>query len=101
MVIAMPTAAPPYERIDLRTSAEIKELIVRAAATAGVSVSAFLINSAQERARQVLAESETVTLSPRDWDAFFQTLDDLDKPRPKLQAAMDRYLDWRDGQNAE
>ena len=97
----MSTAASPYERIDLRTSAEIKELIVRAAATAGMSVSAFLISSAQERARQVLAESETVTLSPRDWDAFFQTLDDLDKPRPKLQAAMDRYLDWRDGQNAE
>lgn len=97
----MSTAASPHERIDLRTSAEIKELIVRAAATAGVSVSAFLISSAQERARQVLAESETVTLTPRDWEAFFQALDDIDKPRPKLQAAMDRYLDWRDGQNAE
>ena len=97
----MPTAAPPYERIDLRTSPEIKQLIVRASATAGVSVSAFLIGAAQERAKQVLAESETVTLSARDWEAFFQSLDDIDKPRPKLKAAMDHYLDWRDGQNAE
>jgi uncharacterized protein (DUF1778 family) len=97
----MSIAAPPYERIDLRTSPETKDLIVRAAATAGLSVSAFLIGAAQERARQVLAESETVTLSPRDWKAFFHALDDIDKPRPKLKAAMDRYLDWRDGQNAE
>ncbi len=97
----MSITAQPYERIDLRTSPETKELIVRAAATAGLSVSDFLISAAQERARQVLAESETVTLSPRDWEVFFQALDDIDKPRPKLKAAMDRYMDWRDGQNAE
>ena len=89
----MPTAEPPYERIDLRTSPEIKQLIVRASATAGQSVSAFLIAAAQERARQVLAESETVTLSPRDWEAFFESLDNPGKPRPKLKAAMARYLD--------
>src|ERR1035438_6740352 len=52
----MTTVSHPYERIDLRTSPEIKELIVRAAATAGVSLSAFLIASAKERAKQVLAE---------------------------------------------
>jgi uncharacterized protein (DUF1778 family) len=97
----MSVADPPYERIDLRTSAEIKNLIVRAAATAGLSVSAFLISAAQERAKQVLAESEMITLSPPDWEAFFQTLDEIDKPRPKLKAAMDRYLCWRDAQNAE
>ncbi len=95
----MPTAAPPYERIDLRTSPEIKQLIVRASATTGQSVSAFLLAAAQERARQVLADSETVTLSSRDWEAFFAALDNPGKPRPKLKAAMDRYLEWREGQN--
>ena len=84
-----------YERIDLRTSPEITGLIVRAAATAGVSLSAFLIASAQARAKQVLAESETLTLSPRDWDAFFLALDNTDKPRPKLEAAATDYLAWR------
>lgn len=95
----MPTAAPPYERIDLRTSPEIKQLIVRASATTGQSVSAFLIAAAQERAKQVLADSETVTLSSRDWEAFFEALDNPGKPRPKLKAAMARYLDWREGQD--
>lgn len=83
------------ERIDLRTSPEIKELIVRAATTAGMSVSAFLLGTAQERARQILAEAEMMTLSPRDWDAFAQALDEADKPRPKLSAAIGRHRDWQ------
>ena len=41
----MPTA---LERIDLRTSVETKALIARAAATAGMSVSAFLSLPAME-----------------------------------------------------
>lgn len=83
------------ERIDLRTSPEIKELIVRAATTAGMSVSAFLLGTAQERARQILADAEMMTLSVHDWDAFAQALDEADKPRPKLSAAIERHRDWQ------
>lgn len=85
------------ERIDLRTSPEIKELIVRAASTAGMSVSAFLLGSAQEKAKQILAENETITLSARDWNAFAKALDNTEKPRPKLTAAMKRHRDWQQG----
>jgi uncharacterized protein (DUF1778 family) len=79
------------EHIDLRTTAETKALIRHAAALAGMSVSAFLLEAAQERARKVLADSTTLTLSPRDWEAFFAVLDQIDKQRPKLQAAMRCY----------
>lgn len=88
-----------YERIDLRTSPEIKELIVRAAATAGLSLSAFLIASAQARAKELLAEHESLTLSPRDWDVFFSALDHTDAKDsvpPKLEAAAAEYLAWRE-----
>lgn len=93
----MSTIAQANERIDLRTSPEIKELIVRAASTAGVSVSAFLLGTAQERARQILAEREMVTLTARDWNAFAKALDNTDKPRPKLSAAMKRHRAWQQG----
>lgn len=86
---------PALERIDLRTSAETKALIARAAATAGMSVSAFLLSAAQARAQAVLSEAETLTLTPRDWEAFVTALDHLDQPRPKLTAAMERYRAWR------
>ena len=90
----MPIVAQAYERIDLRTSPEIKELIVRAASTAGMSVSAFLLGTAQERARQILAEREMITLTSRDWNAFAKALDNADKPKPKLSAAMTRHREW-------
>ena len=93
----MSTSSPPHERIDLRTSPEIKELIVRAASTAGMSVSAFLLGTAQERAKQILAERETITLTSRDWNAFAKALDNADKPRPKLSAAIRRHHDWQQG----
>ncbi len=93
----MAIAAQTHERIDLRTSPEIKELIVRAASTAGISVSAFLLGAAQERARQILAEQEMITLSSRDWNAFVKALDNADKPKPKLSAAMKRHREWGRG----
>ncbi len=60
-----------------------------------MSVSAFLLSAAQERAQQLLGEAESLTLSPRDWDAFVAALDNLDKPRPKRAAAVQRYRAWR------
>ena len=91
---AMPSTLP-NERIDLRTSPEIKELIVRAASTAGLSVSAFLLGAAQERAKQILTENESITLTPRDWRAFVKALDNTEKPRPKLASAMKRHRNWQ------
>ena len=93
----MPNAAQANERIDLRTSPEIKELIVRAASTAGMSVSAFLLGTAQERAMEILAEREMITLTSRDWNAFAKALDNADKPKPKLAAAMKRHRQWQRG----
>lgn len=93
----MSATAQANERIDLRTSPEIKELIVRAASTAGMSVSAFLLGTAQERARQILAEAEMITLTAKDWNAFAKALDNADKPRPKLSAAIQRHRDWQQG----
>ena len=93
--MAIPTSEKV--RIELLTSPEIKNLIVRAASNVGMSLSAFLLEAAQERARQVLAELEGIILSTRDWQAFAEAFDNTDKPRPKLAAAMKRHRDWEQG----
>jgi uncharacterized protein (DUF1778 family) len=95
----MPAGIQAQERIDLRTSPEIKELIVRAATTAGMSVSAFLLGTAQDRARQILAETETITLTAKDWVAFARALDHADKVRPKLAAAVQRHREWENSKH--
>ena len=91
----MPANPQTHERIDLRTSPEIKELIVRAASTVGTTVSAFLLGTAHERAKEILAEKEMVTLTSRDWVAFAKALDSTEKRRPKLAAAMKRHREWQ------
>lgn len=79
------------ERIDLRLSSEMKGLLARAASYSGMSLSAFLVASAAERAKSLVAEHESLMLTSRDWEAFLTALDESDKPRPKLAAAIQRY----------
>jgi uncharacterized protein (DUF1778 family) len=83
------------ERIDLHLSPETKALIARAPAIASMSVSAFISSAAQQRARAVLDDGETLSLTQRDWEAFVTELDDLGKPRPNLMTAMERYSAWK------
>lgn len=91
----MTTNTPSFERIDIRTSPEIKAMISRAASTTGMTISAFLLGTAQERAQKILAEKEMVTLTARDWTAFAKALEKTEKPRPKLAAAMKRHREWQ------
>jgi uncharacterized protein (DUF1778 family) len=79
------------ERVDLRLSADLKALLTRAATYSGMSLSSFLVSVASERAREVVAQHETLTLSPRDWDAFLKALDEPEGPRPQLEEAVRRY----------
>jgi uncharacterized protein (DUF1778 family) len=85
------------QRIDLRLPGELKALFARAAAYTGTSLSTFLISAAEERAKEVVAEHEAITLSRRDWNTLFAAIDNTEKPRPKLEAAAKRYLKKKTG----
>lgn len=79
------------ERIDLRLSAELKALLARAASYSGMSLSSFLVSSASQRAKELVAERETLTLTARDWRAFLTGLDKAERRRPRLEKAAKRY----------
>jgi len=84
----MPPVASPAEsaRINLRTSVEVKEVIERAAAAVGATVSSFMLQNATEAAFRVLAEQDVIVLSDRDRDAF---LNAIDNPAEPTQALID------------
>lgn len=86
-----PTATHHDERIDLRLPSEAKRLISRAAAYEGTTLSAFLVSAAKERARELVAEHEVVTLTSADWEALIAAIDNTEKPRPRLAAAAKKY----------
>ena len=74
------------DRINLRTTPERKQYIAKAASYCGTTLSAFLLDSAEERAREIMKEQTQIQLSTKDWQAFEKILDQAEtKPRPKLE----------------
>lgn len=71
-------------RINLRTSPEVKDLIERAAAMMGATVSSFMLQNSTDMARRVLAQQDVITLSDRDRDAFLKALDNSPEPTEAL-----------------
>lgn len=67
------------DRIEARLSPDERARIERAASTQGVSVSAFVVGTAVDRADQIIAETTSTTV-PADY--FDRLLDALDEPDP-------------------
>jgi uncharacterized protein (DUF1778 family) len=76
------------DRIDLRITRKQKELLARAAALSGVSMSSFLVNNAINQAKRIVAEGETIVLSDRDRDLFYSILKNPPKPNKNLVELM-------------
>ena len=79
------------ERLVARAKPEVQELIQRAADYSGATVSQFLIESAMDRARVIIEQTETLRLSKDSADALFKALGKAPKPNAKLRKAAKRY----------
>jgi len=81
----MPVAAKKEQRIHLRATEREVSTISQAAAAAGVSVSAFILTSAAERAEQALADQKHFVLTDEQWRAFTAALDRPVRRKPRLE----------------
>lgn len=80
-------------RLVARTTSEIQEIILRAAEYSGATLSQFLIDSALEKAREVVEQTETLQLSMAGADALYKALDNPPKANSKLKKAAQGYKD--------
>ncbi len=76
------------ERLGFRLDEETKDLIERAAYLSRRKVSDFCVTALTETARRTVAEHETLELSDRDREAFFETLINPPKPSARLARAL-------------
>ncbi|HEY1360982.1 MAG TPA: DUF1778 domain-containing protein [Xanthobacteraceae bacterium] len=79
------------ERLETRVTAEQKNLIERAAALQGRTVTDFVLTSVQDAARRAIEEHNQLALSVRDSEAF---VDALLNPKPindRLRETVRRY----------
>lgn len=81
----MPATAKKEHRIHLRASERDVSAISRAAASVGVSVSAFILESAAERAQRTLADQQQFVLTGAQWRAFTAVLDRPAQRKPGLE----------------
>jgi uncharacterized protein (DUF1778 family) len=81
----MATAA---ERMDLRIDPEKKDLLRRAAALVGSTMSDFVVRSSLESAEQVLKNHSSITLQNRSFDSFITACENSPEPNQALKAAL-------------
>ena len=79
------------DRINLRISPESKEIIEKAAAARGLSVSSYITSVVVPAAQADLLMSQQITLSDRDRDLFLSALSAEPKPNEALQSAAARF----------
>lgn len=82
-------AALKQARMEFKTTEETKDLLTEAAQLSGVDLTAFVINSATDRARAVLAEMSTLKLNAEEHARFVQALSNPPVPTQALKQLME------------
>lgn len=73
------------ERIDVRASSAVKQLLQEAARASHKNVSEFLLDAGVHAANEALADRRNFVLDDERWAAFQQALDAPPKPLPRIR----------------
>lgn len=76
------------ERINLRASAEAKQIIEQAAQLIGTNLSAFMLNQSYEAALRIIQQHRVIMLSNADRDTIMSALDNPQEPTHELRELM-------------
>lgn len=86
----MPTA----NTISLRMQEKHKAIIDYAAECSGKNRSAFIVERALEKARDLLSERNHFVLTPEQWDEFVKILDQPVADNPGLDRLLQTVPSW-------
>jgi len=88
------TAHRKREVIQIRTSAETKAVLNRAAALRGQRLSEFMLESARRQAEETILDQRTFFLDAAAHERFLALLDEPAAPDPDLRARLRRKPSW-------
>ena len=83
-------------RLSIRTSAEQKELLRRAANARNTDISKFVLETSLSEARRLVAEESTVVLSPQDYLELCRAMDETPAPNSELRALLHKKRVWNE-----
>jgi uncharacterized protein (DUF1778 family) len=93
---AVPASQPRDATINLRVSANVRDLIDTAATMSGTTRTEFVLESARRRAIDVMLDQRLFALEPGEWRAFNRALDNPPLPNPALKDLMARKPPWKE-----
>ncbi len=86
---------PRSARIELRTTEDAKELLLRAASESGSDLTSFILNAALTTAREVVQSVERIELSHRDAIRVMELLENPPPPTPEMIESARRLRERR------
>ena len=89
----METTTIKQSRLNIRCDSRTRQLLDKAAGYAHVSISEFVLSHALASAERVVQTHESITLKPKDFEAFLVALDAPKKPNAALKRAYKRHAD--------
>jgi len=78
------------ERLSLRATAQQRRLLEQAAAAAGKTLTAFVLDASSVEAERLLADRRVFSLDEESWGEFDSALNRHAKVKPRLRALLDR-----------
>ena len=92
-------AKPSPERLEARMSAEQKEKFKLAAQLQGLTLTDFVIQSANTEADKVISEHNIIQLSIKESQHFFDILTNVPNPNATLVEASKKYRQFKKQQH--
>ena len=89
--IGIAMIAVKNERITARVSEQVKDTLTIAADIVGATLNQFLIQSALEKAENIIEKDKIIHLSNKDAEIFFNAMENPPEPNIKLKNAFENY----------
>ena len=83
-------------RLSIRTNAEQKELLRRAANARNTDISKFVLETSLSEAKRLVAEESIVVLSPQDYLELCRVMDETPAHNPELRALLHKKRVWNE-----
>ncbi len=72
-------------RVDIKTTKAAKTILEQAAYAMGTTLSAFILDCAMPKAREVIAQSDSIRLNRKETERFIAALESAPRPNKKLK----------------
>lgn len=85
------SATQNNQRVSTRISQQVYKILAQAAELSGATMNQFVVQSAYEKAQEIIEKERFIRLTEQSAATFFDALENPPKPAEKLKSAVKQY----------